>query len=52
MNPFLGMVPLGPVSAQLLVSFFEVLLVEGSLPQAVDVHLYPDIIEVSQLRVD
>ncbi len=45
-NSFLSMVPLSPVSAQLAVSFFQVLLVEGSLPQAVDIGFDPDVVEV------
>ncbi len=52
MDSFFGVVPLGPVPAQLLVSFFEVLLIKGHLPQAVDVGLYPDIVKVSQLCVN
>ncbi len=47
-----GVVPLGPVSAQLLVSFFKVLLVEGGFPQAVDVCLYSDIVEVLEFGVN
>ncbi len=46
------MVPLGPVPAQLAVSFFQVLLVEGRLPQAVDVGLNANIVEVPQFYVD
>ena len=46
-DPLLGVVPLGPISAQLLVSFFEVLLVEGHLSQAVYVSFYSDVVEVS-----
>jgi len=45
-DPLLGVVPLGPVPAQLTVSFFQVLLVEGRLPQVVDVGLDTDIVEV------
>ncbi len=52
MDLLLGMVPLGPVPAQLLVSLLEVLFVEGHLPQAVDVSFHPDVIQVLQLCVD
>ena len=45
-DPFFGVVPLGPVSAQLSVSLLQVLFVEGRLPQAVDV------VEVPQFYVD
>ncbi len=52
MDALLGMISSGPVPAQLSVSFFKVLLVKGRLPQAVDVGLYSNIVEVSQLCVD
>ena len=45
-DPFFGMIPPGPVLAQLAVSFFQVLLVEDRLPQAVDVGLDANIVEV------
>ena len=51
-DPLLGVVPLSPISAQLAVSFFQILLVEGRLPQAVDVGFDADIIEVPQFYVD
>ncbi len=51
-DSLLGVVPLGPISAQLSVSFFEVLLVKGRLPQVVDVGFYSDILKVSQLCID
>ncbi len=52
MDLFLGVVPLGPILAQLLVSFFEVLLVKGHLPQAVDVGLYSNVVEVLQFCIN
>ena len=51
-DSLLGMVPLHPVLAQLPVSFFQVLFVEGCLPQVVDIGFYPDVLKVSQLCVD
>ncbi len=51
-DPLLGVVPLGPVPAQLLVSFFQLLFVEGRLSEAVDVSLDADVVEVPELYVD
>ncbi len=51
-DPFFGMVPLGPVPAQLSVSFFQLLFVEGRLSEAVDVGLDADVVEVPELYVD
>ena len=45
-DPLLGMIPLSPISAQLSVSFFQVLFVEGRLPQVVDVGFDADVVEV------
>ena len=52
MNPFFGVVPLGPVSAQLSVALLQVLLVEGRFPKAVYVGFDADIVEVPELYVD
>src|SRR6266478_10067303 len=51
-NPFFGVIPLGPVPAQLLVSFFQVLFVEGRLSKMVDVGLDADVVEVPEFYVD
>src|SRR6266403_1152966 len=32
MDPFLGVIPLGPISAQLAISFFQLLFIEGRPP--------------------
>src|SRR6266478_8723783 len=48
----LGVVPLGPVSAQLSVSFLQVLFVEGRLPKAVHVGFDTDIVEVPEFYID
>ncbi len=52
MDPLLGVIPSGPVSAQLAVSFLQVLFIEGRLSQAVNVGLDADVIEVPQFCVD
>ena len=51
-DPFFGVVPLGPVSAQLSVSFFQLFLIEGRLSEAVDVGLDADVVEVPQFDID
>ncbi len=52
MDPLFSVVPLSPVSAQLSVSLLQVLFIEGHLPQAVDVGLDADVVEVPQLCVN
>src|SRR6266404_6077934 len=51
-DSFLGVVPLGPVSAQLSVSLLQVLFVEGRLPEAVYVGFDTDVVEVPEFYVD
>src|SRR6266446_4557975 len=51
-DPFLGVIPLGPVSAQLSVSLLQVFLVEGRLSKAVYVGFNTDVVEVPELYVD
>ncbi len=51
-DSLLGVVPLGPVPAQLPVSFFQVFFVEGRLSEVVDVGLDADIVEVPEFYVD
>ncbi len=51
-DPLLGVVPLGPVSAQLSILLLQVFLVEGRLPKAVYVGFDADIVEVPELYVD
>src|SRR6266446_1977674 len=51
-DPFLGVVPPGPVSAQLSISLLQVFLVEGRLPKAVYVSFDTDIVEVPEFYVD
>ncbi len=51
-DPFLGVIPLGPVPTQLPVSFLQILLVEGRLSEAVDIGLDADVVEVPELYVD
>src|SRR6266403_1837128 len=51
-DPFFGVVPLGPVSAQLSVSLLQVLFVEGRLPKAVHVGFDTDVVEVPEFYVD
>ena len=51
-DPLFCMVPPGPVSAQLYVSFFQLFLVEGRLSEVVDVGLDADVVEVPELYVD
>ena len=52
MDSLFGVVPLGPVPAQLPVSFFQFLLVEGRLSEMVDVGLDANVVEVPELYVD
>ena len=51
-DPFLGVIPLGPVPAQLSVSFLQVLLVEGRFSETVDVGLDADVVEVPEFYVN
>src|SRR6266403_2714737 len=51
-DPLLGMVPLGPVPAQLSVALLQVLFVEGRLPKAVYIGFDADVIEVPEFYVD
>src|SRR6266403_270494 len=51
-DSFLGVVPLGPVPAQLSVSLLQVFLVEGRLSKAVYVGFNTDVVEVPELYVD
>ncbi len=48
----LGVIPSGPVSAQLAVSLFQVLFIKGCLSQAVNVGLDANVVEVPQFCVD
>src|SRR6266404_5552592 len=51
-DPLLGVVPLGPIPAQLSVSLLQVFLVEGRLSKAVYVGFNTDVVEVPELYVD